>query len=101
MISTLPEVVVDIEARRVTKGGEELDPTYLEFELLAYLVQNRRRMITATSLLEQLWEDGFMSLGSIYNLVGRVRQKLGPGYIYNRRGVGYRVSQRVVQGTIE
>jgi len=96
-----PQVIVDIEARRVTKGGEEIILTSLEFELLAYLVQNPRRIIPTSLLIDRLWEEGEVSLASIYNLIGRVRQKLGPDYILNRRGLGYRISPRIVQGHIK
>jgi DNA-binding response OmpR family regulator len=48
-------VTIDLTGRRVTCNGKELDLTYLQFELLTYLVRNRGIVLTRAQLLHHVW----------------------------------------------
>lgn len=53
--------------------------TYREFDLLCYLVNNRRRVLGREELLENIWGYSYMgSSRSVDLLIQRLRQKLGP-----------------------
>ncbi|MER6046606.1 winged helix-turn-helix domain-containing protein [Streptomyces sp. NPDC001793] len=74
-------LVVDCEARRVSVAGHQLKLTCMEFELLAHLVANQRRVYTHGQLMALVWQQaatGDMSTVDVH--VARLRQKLGPGY---------------------
>ncbi len=93
----LRELVIDYERRRVTAGGEAVPLTATEYELLRILSVNAGRVVTNESLLRQGW--GARSAGDtepVRAFVMKLRAKLGddtasPVYIFNERGVGYRM----------
>ena len=67
--------------------------TYREFDVLHYLMKNRRRVLGREELLENIW--GYSYIGNtraVDILMRRLRQKLGAAgdYIRTVYGVGYR-----------
>jgi DNA-binding response OmpR family regulator len=75
-------------------SGEVLDLTRREFELLAYFLQNPRRVLSREKILQQVW--GLEYLGESRTIdahVRRVRSKLGSAanLIETVVGVGYRM----------
>ena len=87
------ELVLDPDAHTVLVAGEEVSLTYREFDVLCYLMQNRRRVLGREELLENIWGYSFMgNTRAVDILMGRLRQKLGPAgeYIRTVYGVGYR-----------
>jgi len=86
-------LVADFDAVSVTVGGAPVRLTRREFELLKYLVQNRRRVVSRDRLLERVWGyDRQIETRSVDVHVGRLRSKLreaGP-LIETVIGLGYR-----------
>ena len=77
----------------VLVAGSEVSLTYREFDVLCYLMQNRRRVLGREELLENIWGYSFMgNTRAVDILMGRLRQKLGSAgeYIRTVYGVGYR-----------
>ena len=95
----LGELAIDYEQRRVTVGGEAVDLTPTEYELLRVLSLDAGRVVTFDTLLRRVWakrENADANLVRIF--VRTLRRKLGedaasPAYIFNRRGVGYRMAR--------
>ena len=95
----LGELVIDYERRRLTVGGEAVPLTATEYELLRILSVNAGRVVTTESLLRQGW--GTRNAGDtepVRAFVMKLRSKLGddaanPTYIFNERGVGYRMAR--------
>lgn len=59
-LAALPDVPVvhlDLRARRVTAGGNALDLTPREFDLLAHLARAAGRVVTRAELLATVWRD--------------------------------------------
>ena len=89
-------LVVNAEAREVFLAGRLIILTRTEFDLLAILHRNPRRVLTPEVLLAQLWDSAFVDSGHpIEVYVHRLRKKLGESgraarYIHTVRGVGYR-----------
>lgn len=87
-------IIVDLQAHRVTAGGNPVELTRKEFDLLTTLLRNRGLVLTRDRLLEQVW--GYLYPGETRTVdvhVRRLRQKLGePGRdaIETVVGVGYR-----------
>jgi DNA-binding response OmpR family regulator len=87
---------IDLEARRVLVGGESVQLTATEYRLLAYLLDNARRVLTYEQILEHVWGwDCQGSAGYVHVYVWHLRQKLEPdprhpSYLLTERGVGYR-----------
>jgi len=75
---TAGDVVVDVEARRVLKGGKQIIITNKEFGLLVLFMQNKNVALFRESLYEKVWEDEYISDSRTLDLhVQRLRRKLG------------------------
>ncbi|MFD7921844.1 winged helix-turn-helix domain-containing protein [Streptomyces sp. NPDC059740] len=85
---------VDRERRTVHVDGRALSLTYLEFELLAHLVEHPHRVHTREQLVATVWGYGHVGDGRTVDVhVARLRRKLGPGLrraIVTVRRVGYK-----------
>lgn len=90
------DVEMNEERRRVTRGGEEVELTHLQFELLRFLLLHPHRVYSREQLLERVW--GLNHSGSartVDNFVRHLRKKLeadprNPGHLLTVRGSGYR-----------
>jgi len=93
---TVGELEVDPAARRVRLGGEELQLSRKEFDLLAELIGHAGRVVTREDLMARVWDENwFGSTKTLDVHVRWLRQKLGddpadPRYLHTVRGVGFR-----------
>lgn len=82
------------ETREVTCREEKVELAFKEFELLAYLITNKNRVVTRDELLNHIW--GYDYDGETRTLdmhIRTLRQKLGEeagAMVKTVRGVGYR-----------
>lgn len=86
-------VAVDLDARAVSVGVDQIELTRSEFDLLAHLVQRPGRAISRRQLAEQaLVPFDERAERTIDSHVARVRKKLGAGAacIVTVWGIGYR-----------
>lgn len=79
---------------QATLGGEPIDLTYMEYELLRFLVENPRRVWSRQQLLSKVWGyDYYGGARTVDVHIRRVRAKLGEeraSWITTVRSVGYR-----------
>jgi DNA-binding response OmpR family regulator len=91
----LGDVVLRRSAREVAVGGSPVELRPKEFDLLAYLMQNRGAVLSRDLLLERVW--GFDYAGGTRTVdvhVAQLRRKLGrPDLIRTIRGSGYKAMQ--------
>ena len=95
----LGDLAIHYELRRVTVGGQAVQLTATEYELLRVLSANAGRVSTYDSLIRQVWggqDSGDPEL--VRTFVKKLRRKLGddanrPAYIFTERGVGYRMER--------
>ncbi|MGO4957885.1 winged helix-turn-helix transcriptional regulator [Luteococcus sp. Sow4_B9] len=87
-------LVIDEDAYTVMLGGQPLELTYTEFELLKYFALNPGRVLSRDHLLSEVWGyDYYGGTRTVDVHVRRLRAKLGPeydGHIGTVRNVGYR-----------
>ncbi|WP_418004156.1 winged helix-turn-helix domain-containing protein [Mycobacterium sp. PDNC021] len=85
-------LVIDRTTRQVSADGRPIAMAYKEFELLAYLAQHPRRIISREELIENVWDAGFASMRTVDTHVRRLRVKLGVHALTltTVRGKGYR-----------
>ena len=88
------DLEMDLLARRVTRGGADIDLQPREFQLLEYLMRNAGRVVTRTMLLEKVWEFHFDPKTKIVEThISRLRAKITRGdaqeLIHTVRGFGY------------
>jgi len=97
------DLVLDPGARIVELGGERLDLSRKEFDLLAVLMRNGGRVVKREDLMSEVWDSNwFGSTKTLDVHVGWLRRKLGdsptsPTYIETVRGVGFRFAAPEVE----
>lgn len=75
---TAGDVVVDVEAHRVTKGGRPVELTNKEFGLLVLFMKNKNVALFRETLYEKVWEGEYFADSRTLDLhVQRLRKKLG------------------------
>lgn len=71
------DVVVDVEARTVIKGGRPIELTNKEFQLLVLFLRNRNVALFRETLYEKVWEGEYSGDSRTLDLhVQRLRRKL-------------------------
>ena len=88
----LDDVVVDIEGREVIVGGEAVELTAKEFDLLAYFLESPGVVHSRDRLLDRVWGMSYPGGTRTVDVhVGQLRRKLGrPALIRTVRGAGYK-----------
>ncbi|MCM1325537.1 MAG: response regulator transcription factor [Lachnoclostridium sp.] len=72
------DIVVDMEARTVTKAGKPIILTNKEFGLLVLFIQNKNIALFKETLYEKVWDDEYFSDSRTLELhVQRLRKKMG------------------------
>jgi DNA-binding response OmpR family regulator len=91
------ELRVDTLTREVERGGELVDLTTKEFDLLVFLASSPRQVFTRQQLLQQVWmsSSDWQDEATVTEHIRRVRRKIEadpdhPRWITTVRGVGYR-----------
>lgn len=89
------ELTLDLDGYKVYAGGEKIDLTPREFEILRELMAHRGRILTRQNLLQTLWRYEFFGDERIIDThIKNLRKKLGTAdCIETVRGVGYRIDQ--------
>lgn len=68
----------DLDRRRLTLHGEQIELTDREFDLLVFLFQRRGKVVSRETLLSQVWRVGpNVATRSIDTYVSRLRKRLG------------------------
>ena len=90
------DVTIDVPAHQVTRDGEQIALTPLEFDLLVALARKPRQVFTREVLLEQVWGYRHAADTRLVNVhVQRLRSKVehdpeNPEIVVTVRGVGYK-----------
>ncbi len=96
----LGPVTMDVPRHEVRVGGEAIDLTPREFELLKVLMAHSGRVVTAGRLLRAVWGSAYAEEGHYLHVyVSRLRRKLAAAdssgaaarLIVAEPGVGYRI----------
>lgn len=97
-VVTIGELVIDTDKGIVTRGGQELYLSALEYKLLLVFLNNRGQVLTREKLLEEIWDSAgdFVGDNTLTVYVKRLREKIepevqNPRYIKTVRGLGYRL----------
>jgi two-component system response regulator MprA len=88
---TFADVLLDPASREVSRGGQPVDLTALEFDLLEHFLRHPRQVLNRGQLLDAVWGGGSPATSNVVDVyVGYLRAKLGtPWLVRTVRGVGY------------
>ena len=90
------QVIVDLSRRLVTREGEAVHLTPIEYRLLSVLVGHPGKVLTQRNLLRDIWGPSYIESSHYLRVyVGHLRQKLEadptqPKHFLTETGVGYR-----------
>jgi two-component system, OmpR family, response regulator len=91
-VRQIADVIIDDAARTVLRGGEKVDLTRTEYDLLAVLVKHPGQVLSKVQLLTQVWGFDAYDVNLVEVHMSSLRRKLeihGPRLIQTVRGVGY------------
>jgi two-component system, OmpR family, KDP operon response regulator KdpE len=92
----LGDLVVDLAARRVTRGDEDIRLTPTEWHLLEVLLRNPGKLLSRQQLLTAVWGPGYAdATGNLRLYMAQLRRKLEPDparprWLLTEPGMGYR-----------
>lgn len=92
-------LIVKFAEKEVYVRGNSVKLTALEFKLLAYLIENKGKVISKKELFEKVWEDKFTGDGTLNVHIRRLREAIeknpnAPEYIQTVWGDGYKFNSR-------
>ncbi|MGA2579110.1 MAG: response regulator transcription factor [Bryobacteraceae bacterium] len=94
------DLQMDAEARSVKRGGQTLELTAREFELLEYLVRNQGHVVSREMLTRDVWKEAsrHTPLDNVIDVhVARLRRKVDDQFeqklVHTVRGVGFVVRE--------
>ena len=68
---------LDVDQRELRRGTEPIALEPLAFDLLAYLVSNRDRVVSKDNLLDQVWSGRIVSESALASRIAAVRRAIG------------------------
>jgi DNA-binding response OmpR family regulator len=93
--ATLGEISIDYAQHQVTRAGQPIDLTPIEYRLFTYLAQNAGRVLTQNMLLEHVWGAEYSGEHHMLQVnINRLRRKIEddpakPKVIITKPGIGY------------
>lgn len=95
-VHRVADLSLDTRARFASRGGESLDLTSREFDLLAYLAQNRGRIVSREMLARDVWRETsrFTPIDNVIDVqIARLRRKIDDPFaiklLQTVRGLGF------------
>lgn len=90
------DLLIDVGAHAVTRGGEPIYLPRLSFNFLVVLIEAAPNVLTVEELIERVWPGIFISVETVTQRAKLLRDALGddpkePRYFAVRRGVGYQL----------
>ncbi len=94
---TIINLQIDTQARRVTRGGLEIELPSKEFAVLELLARHSDEVVTRSMLMEHIWGSDFETFSNVVDVyIRNLRRKIDmPGskkLIHTIRGGGYSLS---------
>jgi DNA-binding winged helix-turn-helix (wHTH) protein len=96
------DCILDTQRYELCRAGVQRALRPKVFQVLAYLLAHRDRLVRKQELLEQLWPGQFISEATLNSCILAVRKALGEGgrtprYVQTVHGQGYRFVAPVVE----
>lgn len=93
------EIEIDTAEKRVSVEGKHTELTKREYQILLYLVTNKRKVVSKNAIAQHLWlDENEGSIDFIYTHIKNLRKKLedmgAPDYIRSVYGMGYKLTDR-------
>lgn len=91
---TIGDLTMDVEQRRVTRGGVEIPLLPKEFSILEYLIRNKEKVLSREQIEDQIWNYEYTgNSNNVDGYMSRLRKKIDEGrdqkLIHTMRGMGW------------
>ncbi len=87
------DVTIDARTGKVTRDGQPVKLTALEFRVFSYLMHHPGRIVPQSELTEHIYSmNSDRDSNTIEVFIARLRRKLGASVVETVRGLGYRVA---------
>lgn len=88
------DLIINLDSKEVTRGGNGIALTAKEFQLLEYLVKNRNKVVSRADIALNVWDIDFDTKTNVIDVyVNFLRKKLDHDFekkiIHTHVGVGY------------
>lgn len=95
-VISVKDLVIDINGRKVQRGGVPIELRRKEFDILEYLVMNKGRAVTRSMIIDNVWNDAKDSWHNTVDvhvkyLRDKVDRPFDTALIKTAYGVGYMV----------
>ena len=77
LIYQFDDVSVDLEKFEVIKADSRVRLEPKAFEVLVFLIENRRRLVEKKELLDAVWKDAFVTENAMTRVIAQLRKALG------------------------
>ncbi len=98
-VISLGDLSIDVAGHTVTRAGEEIHLTPLEFDILRVLALHAGKLVTHRQLLREVWGPEYVDETHYLRVhIAHIRAKLepdasSPRYLVTDPGVGYRLRE--------
>jgi two-component system copper resistance phosphate regulon response regulator CusR len=88
------DLMLDPVTHRAERAGQEIRLTAREFALLAFLLENKGRVVSRSRIVSGVWEHDYETFSNVVEvyiryLRAKVDEPFGRRLIHTVRGVGY------------
>ena len=96
---TFDDITLDLDARTMTRGGDDVIMTRTEFDLLVYFIENEGKALSRDTVMNDVWGlEYYGTQRSLDSFVANLRKKIekdphNPAHIHTVHGVGYKFSR--------
>ncbi len=97
-VIALGDLIIDTDKGTVTRNGQDLFLSALEYKLLLVFLNNRGLVLTRDKLLEEIWDSAgdYVGDNTLTVYIRRLREKIeadpqNPALIKTIRGMGYKL----------
>ena len=97
-VIVLGDLVIDTDKASVTRNGQDLYLSALEYKLLLVFLNNKGQILTRDKLLEEIWDSAgdYVGDNTLTVYIKRLREKIevdpqNPVHIKTVRGIGYKL----------
>ncbi len=101
-VLSVGDVCVDLVKHEVVKGQDIIELSPKEYNLLAYFIRHKGKMLTHQQILKEVWGNAHVHDKQYLRVyIGQLRQKIednpeDPSYIITEAGIGYRLDEPTV-----
>lgn len=94
----ISDLKVNEKTREITRGNEKIELTPREFDLLVYLLRNKKQVLTREQIIEAVWGYDYIGETNVVDVYIRyIRKKVDLPHmtplIHTVRGVGYVIKE--------